>query len=288
MLTVIQTMESYDLPIDMSQTRSAFELRQEVRQAMGLANTAKSSRRPPHKTTEAQKRILLSEFEKEPNPSAEKRDELARRLNVERRIIKNWFSNQRALRRKTGQGYRGWNSNSSQSGDERDANMEGDDYEDTMPSASMSSPPQTETGSSTPDSSYPPSPVSTPSQPVFRQTTNNSFVLTRPLLPKPSHDVPPAYISTLSYMEDRHIHSKPSLSHQSSMIVSSTWAPYPPKSLHSYPAFGNHGTPHAISVPAMDEADTESDSDMDDDDNTSTPAFGIGYPTSALRSSLNM
>jgi len=271
-------MDSYDLPIDMSQTRSAFELRQEVRQAMGLTNTTKSSRRPPHKTTEAQKRVLLAEFEKEPNPSAEKRDELARRLNVERRIIKNWFSNQRALRRKTGQGYRGWNSNSSQSGDERDPNMEAEDDEDTMPLVPPASPPQT--GPSSPDSSYPPSPVSTPAQPVFRQTTN-SFILTRPLLPKPSHDVQSAYVSPLSYMEDRHSHSRSSPSNQSSLM----WVPYPPKSLHSYPLFENQGTYHAISIPSMDEVETESDSDMDHDD-TNIPTFG--YPTSAMRSSLNL
>jgi len=66
----------------MSKPRTAIELRREVYHSLGAANGAKSSRRPPHKTTDAQKRILLAEFEKEPNPSADKRDELAKKLNV--------------------------------------------------------------------------------------------------------------------------------------------------------------------------------------------------------------
>ncbi|GJJ14793.1 hypothetical protein Clacol_009061 [Clathrus columnatus] len=106
---------------------AAFALRREVRQAMVVAtSSAKSCRRPPHKTTEAQKRILLAEFEADPNPPAARRDRLAKLLNVERRIIKNWFSNQRALRRKTGQGYRGWATGSASS---HSASGSGDELE---------------------------------------------------------------------------------------------------------------------------------------------------------------
>lgn len=112
------------------EARSAsFPLRREVRQAMVVATSAsnaKSCRRPPHKTTEAQKRILLAEFEADPNPPAARRDRLAKLLNVERRIIKNWFSNQRALRRKTGQGYRGWATGSASS---HSASGSGDELE---------------------------------------------------------------------------------------------------------------------------------------------------------------
>lgn len=47
-------------------------------------------------------------------------------FSSERRIIKNWFSNQRALRRKTGQGYRGWATGSASS---HSASGSGDELE---------------------------------------------------------------------------------------------------------------------------------------------------------------
>ncbi|KAF8574908.1 hypothetical protein K439DRAFT_800041 [Ramaria rubella] len=126
---------TYDLP-DLTHSRLLTPARpNNVKQRTDSLPT-KTHRRPPHKTTAAQKRILLAAFEDDPNPPAGKRERLAKQLNVERRIIKNWFSNQRALRRRLGQGYRGYadsfhsgstsSCSASGSGDELELELEGE------------------------------------------------------------------------------------------------------------------------------------------------------------------
>ncbi|KAF8508451.1 hypothetical protein BU17DRAFT_70787 [Hysterangium stoloniferum] len=267
---------------------NSLNLRRDVRNAVALTSASKSTRRPPHKTTEAQKQILMAEFDEDPNPSAMKRDRLARVLNIERRIVKNWFSNQRALRRKTGQGYRGWMSGSVSS---HSAYGSGDELE-TYPTPASDNPAKSSkrrvllTRNDTPTSPLiSPEPQSPPPLQNILSATINADPL-RTILPKSAAPAPYRYTRAMRPPPTIALPPPPNAPSSRNLIsppvslplaYPSSWLPSPiisPARLLHQTISNNHNNSATQDIPDELEEDKFS------------PSLMRGYPESALRSSL--